>query len=195
MTYPGFRFIIGLALLGAACGNPGPVNTRAVAAEGASQVPAATTVQKGMAGVPPECPVTVPPQPGFTPPGPYPPEPPALYQAVWYGTEELWTMLSPEGEVWRELPKDGGVLVQKTLWWREGYSALAEPEPAIAVSGRRLDRPGPSFEGHPPGTHGIREDIGDFMLVGIGLPSPGCWEITARYGNAELSYVAWVDDD
>jgi hypothetical protein len=43
------------------------------------------------------CPVTVPPQPGFVPPEPYPPESP--FDEVRYGTPELWTNLDPDGAV------------------------------------------------------------------------------------------------
>jgi hypothetical protein len=102
-------------------------------------------------------------------------------------------MVNPDGEVWRTLPfPDDPVFVQKTFWWREGYSWTAEPQPQITVSGKRLDKPGPTFEAGGPGTNGNRSDIGSFMLVGIGIPTPGCWEITARYADAELAYVVWV---
>jgi len=30
------------------------------------------------------------------------------------------------------------------------------------------------------------------MLGGIGFPTPGCWEITGRYEDAEVKYVVWV---
>ena len=33
------------------------------------------------------------------------------------------------------------------------------------------------------------------MLVGVEIPSPGCWQITASYGDAILSYVVSVTDD
>jgi hypothetical protein len=47
-----------------------------------------------------------------------------------------------------------------------------------------------SFEAGGGG--GFREDIGSFILVGIEIPA-GCWELTARYGDAELSYVVLVE--
>jgi hypothetical protein len=139
-----------------------------------------------------DCPVTIPPQPGFVPPKPFPPQLPDLYQSVWYGTAELWTMLSPEGEIW-ELPyKDAdGTMGDKMLWWTTTHPAEQEPSPLIIITGRRLDRPG-SFE---TGTGGpcctFREDIGSFMVMGIEIPA-GCWELTARYGEAQLSYVMLV---
>lgn len=103
-------------------------------------LPSQTTLAKAMAteaiGSGDVCPLTIPPQPGFVPPEPYPPEPPALYQAVWYGTPELWTMLRPDGEVWSELPLHNGIFGQKTFWWSDGYSPIADPTPSITVTGR-----------------------------------------------------------
>lgn len=138
------------------------------------------------------CPLTVPPQPAFIPPKPYPPHPPDLYQSVWYGTAALWTMLDPEGEVWEDLPEEDGRFTQKTFWWSEGYSPKDEPAAPISVTGRRLDRSG-SFEAGGPGGGGFRKDIRSFMLVGLEIP-PGCWELTATYRGADLSYVVLVKE-
>jgi hypothetical protein len=30
------------------------------------------------------------------------------------------------------------------------------------------------------------------MVVGINFPTLGCWEITRRYGNDTLTFVAWL---
>lgn len=30
------------------------------------------------------------------------------------------------------------------------------------------------------------------MLVGVEIPSPGCWRLAASYGDATLDYVVWV---
>lgn len=175
------RMLIALAMLAVGC------------ASGASAEVAPVTTAVSLRGdVPSACPLTVPSQPGFVPPGPYPPQPPPLYDAIWYGSAGLWTMLNVNGESWHELPRQGDALIQKTLWWREGYSAFDDPAPSISVSGRRLDGPAPRLQTDGPGTNGYREDIGAFMVVGLEIPTPGCWELTARHGDAELSYVVWV---
>ena len=135
----------------------------------------------------PACPVTIPPQPALVPPPPWTRKPPPLYDAVWYGTPELWTMLDAAGEIWGALPGLG----QKTFWWSQDFDVSVEPQPDITVTGERLDHPGQSLS-VGPGTNGRRGDIGSFMLVGIEFPAPGCWELTARYGDAELSYVVWL---
>lgn len=177
------RILAIVALLATACGAdpeatgqplPGHKTPTAVVAPGS---------QEG-------CPLTIPPRPGFVPPKPYPPRPPDLYRSLWYGSAALWTMLAPEGAVWRGLPESRGKFTQKTLWWSNRLPPKKGPT-RITVTGRRLDRPG-SFEAGHPGGGGFREDIGRFMLVGIEIP-PGCWELTARYRDAELSYVVLVE--
>lgn len=136
-------------------------------------------------GIGAACAVTRP-DPAFVAPSPYPAVAPALYESDWYGSEELWTMLAPDGEAWAV----GG---QKTFWWSTAWAgASADPEPAIRVTATRLDGPG-SAESEP-GTNAIREDFGEAMLVGIEIPSAGCWEITATYRGATLAYVVEIVD-
>jgi hypothetical protein len=179
------RVLLVVALLGTACGaDPRPSGQRSSDRSGPTTMTATEAV-----GSQDACPLTIPPQPGFAPPKPYPQQAPDLYQAVWYGTPALWTMLGPDGEVWEDLPEDDGRFTQKTFWWSDGYPPRGEPTPSITVTGRRLDRQGSLETG--PGTGGFREDIGSFMLVGIEIPA-GCWELTARYRDAELSYVVLV---
>jgi len=103
-------------------------------------------------------------------------------------------MLDPEGEVWARLPVDDGVFGQKWIWWSDASSGAAESMPPITVTGRQLDGSA-SLEAKAgaPGNTGFREDIGSFMMVGIEIPAAGCWELTARYGDAELSYVVMVE--
>ncbi|MBI5949471.1 MAG: hypothetical protein HY875_15130 [Chloroflexi bacterium] len=138
---------------------------------------------------PSECPVTVPGEPFLAPP-PQPSVPPAYYQSVWYGTARLWTMLRPEGQVWR-LPQQPQGFVQKTFWWSDQFSVDGEPRPAITVTGRRLDATGVTFTAGNPGTHAVA-DFGKAMLVGIDIPTAGCWEIRAEYKGEVLSYVVAV---
>jgi hypothetical protein len=142
------------------------------------------------------CPVTVPPQPGLVPPEPYPPEPP--FDQVWYGTPELWTTLDPNGAVWSDLlVAEDGHVGDKTFWWSENFST-AEGEnfsgnADITVTAVHLDGSAPTVveEGGVPS---FNRDIKNFMLVGLGLPEPGCWEVTATYQGAELTYVLQVED-
>lgn len=137
----------------------------------------------------PDCPITVPDRP-FVAGSPFPAEPPSLYGSVWYGTDDLWTMLHPAGEQW-ELPRTGKSLGQKTFWWSRKFGASgSEEQPRITVTGKRLDGPGAFVAGNP-GTNAVA-DFGKAMLVGIEIPTAGCWEIRAEYKGSELVYVVRV---
>jgi hypothetical protein len=136
------------------------------------------------------CSVT-PPDPVFVAPSPYPATPPAYYESEWFGSEALWTMLDRDGEVWR-FPQGPDHLGQKTFWWSVEWPGMRDdPQPAITVVGTRLDAPGTFRAG--PGTN-ASADFGQAMLVGVEIPSPGCWQITASYGDAVLSFVVLVTD-
>lgn len=100
-------------------------------------------------------------------------------------------MLSPEGEIWQGLPEADGRFTQKIIWWSDDHNLEEEPRPTFTLTGRRLDRAG-SFETGGPAGGGYRRDIGNFIMVGIEIPS-GCWELTAAYRDAELSHVVLVD--
>ena len=138
---------------------------------------------------PASCPVTQPPVPAFVPPQPYPASAP--YGGFWYGSDDLWTLLVRRG-TWRSLPHDDAGYRQKTFWWRPGYSGSADPRPKLRVTGRRLDAQAPPFEGHRA-TNAHHRDFGGWaMLVGVDVPTHGCWEITGEYEGQQLSFVVWI---
>jgi hypothetical protein len=130
------------------------------------------------------------PVPAFVPPGGELTEPPPGHQ--WFGRAGLYTALYPEGEVWRGLPENPEGFTQKTVWWSVDWRPDEEPEPAIYVSGERLDAPG-TFE-FGPGTNATAPDIATAMMVGIDVPELGCWRITATYREARLYYDVLVTD-
>jgi hypothetical protein len=130
------------------------------------------------------CPVTKPAKP-FQPPTAG--EIPAT--KAWYGNDVLWTWLDRDGEVWDGLPRSDFGLTQKTFWWSRLFKVRQEPQPEIYVTGSRIGAPG-RF-GFGPGTN-AGGDFGSAMLVGIDVPDEGCWNITAHYRGAKLTYVVWV---
>jgi len=107
----------------------------------------------------------------------------------WYGTSALWTNLPSEG-IWQGLPQNQAGYVQKAVFWREGFDAISEPHPDLIVSGRRLDATAPTFT-FSNATHGW-DETGSFMLMGISIPTEGCWEITAEYQESKLTYTVKV---
>lgn len=126
-----------------------------------------------------DCPTTLP--NGRTPPG-------ETATRSHHGNGELFTALWPEGEITfhpsgpGEIRPDGS-LAMKFPWWRgEGIRG------PIEVSGRRLDRRGSGVTAEMPAGYG---DTG-FQASALVFPSEGCWEVTARVGDAELSFVVEV---
>jgi len=147
----------------------------------------------GGASAPGSCSVTRP-DPAFVPPAPYPEVAPPLYESEWFGSAELWTMIHRDGEVWNHFPRGPDHLFVKSFWWSLAWAGSRDdPTPGITVAGTRLDGPGTFTSG--PVTNAQRDDFGEAMLVGMEIPSPGCWQITATYGDAVLSYVVWVTYD
>lgn len=138
------------------------------------------------------CPTTRPTAPRFVPPPPYLAKPPGQ-GSFWFGTEKLWTLLPADG-TWQGLPHyrpTDSAYRQKTFWWRNGYDWRANPIPPLMVRGRRLDGPAPPFVAKRA-TNGYRDDWKSFMVVGLDIPTLGCWEIMGQLGNDKLTYVIWV---
>jgi hypothetical protein len=136
-----------------------------------------------------ECPVTVPQDPPFIAPAPYSPGSP-FESYFWYGSNSLWTNLPKDG-VWYALPHNPEGYTQKIFWWREGYIWNEEPQPDLTVTGERLDASAPPLIASKA-TNAYAGDIGSAMLVGVDIPTLGCWKFTGKYADAELSFVVWV---
>lgn len=123
-----------------------------------------------------DCPVTAP--NGETPPG-------EVASPYHFGNGDIFTALWPQGEIvfFQEGPgeiRPDGSLAIKFPWWR-GEGVKGE----IEVSGRRLDRPGRGVTAEMPSGY---PDTG-FRPSALVFPSEGCWEVTARVGEAELTFI------
>lgn len=149
----------------------------------------ATTLTEVIASTPPkDCPLTVPQNPPFVPPAPYAD---MHYSGeFWYGTDTLWTTIRQNG-VWEALPHNPEGYTQKVFWWSDGYVWTADPEPVLTVTGERLDAQVPPLNASQA-TNAYAQDIGSAMLVGVDLPTLGCWKIMGKYKKAEVSFVVWV---
>jgi hypothetical protein len=139
---------------------------------------------------PKSCPVTQPPQGRFIPPAPYTEYPYAGH--FWYGTENLWTAI-PIDRTWRALPYhvEHGGYAQKVVFWRYDYDWQEEPQPALTLSGRRLDADAPLIM-ITQATNGYTPRDQSFMLIGVDIPTLGCWDFTGQYGEDTLTFVIWV---
>ena len=143
--------------------------------------------------VPASCPVTTPPEPPFIPP---------IYDELSenefpVGTEKLWTYLSKSG-IWEWEPHKPGhehqvqPLTVKITWLSVDYDWRTELRPNLTVTGKRLDGPASPLLLLPPTNIAGRNARYGFMLSGVYVPTPGCWEITGDYKGQKLSFVVWV---
>lgn len=144
------------------------------------------------AQAPASCPVTKPPTRPFMPPAPYPSQ--ASPAGFWFGSDKLWTRLPKDG-TWEHLPHyrpADTAFRQKLFWWRQGYDVREEPEPKLTVTGMRLDSAAAPvlLAGHANGGWEGKDHA--FMVVGIDIPTLGCWKFTGHYQDEELSFVIWV---
>lgn len=134
---------------------------------------------------PPEtCKVTLPSTPTDNPPLPILDS--GFQRSGRFGTDRLWTVLPMNG-IWRGLtPKAFGEYAYSNKLPWGGVFSYKDKNGPLMVTGRRLDGAAPSFTETEPisGVHG--------MMGGINIPVFGCWEITGRYNDEELSFTVWV---
>src|SRR5712691_8496846 len=97
-----------------------------------------------------------------------------------HGNGKLWTVFPANGKLLITPDKDGR-LQEKFPWWRAVRGRLT-------IRGRRLDAPADPLKAWIPGGYG---ETG-FQATGIIFPSEGCWEITGRVGDSELTFVVEV---
>src|SRR6476620_6297187 len=100
--------------------------------------------------------------PPFVPPTPY--DSMGYKGEFWYGSKSLWTNIRQNG-TWEALPHNPEGYTQKVFWWRDGYVWNEEPEPALTVTGERLDAQAAPLRASKA-TNASASDIGSAMLVG-----------------------------
>lgn len=134
------------------------------------------------AGLASSCLVTLPPSPAFIPPEPYIARPDG--ESFWFGSQRLWIRLPIE------LTAQQG---QKLFVWSQDYKEpRQEPKPALVVTGRRLDGESQPFVAQEA-TNVSHIAGGPAMLIGITVPEIGCWELTAFYHHATVSFIVFVE--
>ena len=155
---------------------------------------ALTASAQQQTAVPASCPVTL------TAPMPY--LPPPQYEidedpsSFWIGTDKLWTALIRPG-VWDWVPHEPGhendlqPLTVKTFWGSVDFDWKTEYPPLLKVTGKRLDGDAPPLLTMRP-TNAFPGPSAA-MLVGVYVPTSGCWEITGEYKGEKLSFVVWVE--
>ena len=181
--------ILALASLLAGCAGSAVAQSNEVIPTSLPEKVEPTVIPEVVSKSPPvSCPLTVPQEQAFVPPAPY--DTLGFIGHFWFGSNSLWTEI-PDNGIWEVLPHNLEGYTQKVFWWRDGYVWNEEPEPNLIVTGERLDAKAPPLN-VSRATNAYASDIGSAMLVGVDFPTLGCWKITGRYGDAELSFVVWV---
>jgi hypothetical protein len=96
---------------------------------------------------------------------------------------ERYLDLAPGTLPWRKVPGFQASYRQVITWTWDGYDAKAEPQPAIEVSGRRLDTEAlPMLASHPSYGNGIQgmQKGPDVVTSGGFFLTIGCWQITGK---------------
>ena len=119
---------------------------------------------------------------------PYTSDPPAndhmaSFTLTWFRNEEstLWAGLAPpyEGK-WYAGPQG-----LKVLWWLSEGTFEEEP---LQVEGYQLEGKLLSMQAEIPEGY-----YGSFHASGLIFSESGCWKVTGKSGNRELTFIIWVN--
>ena len=97
-------------------------------------------------------------------------------------------MLDAEG-IWRG-PRTESGYDNKLFWYSLGLSRKEEGKRRVMVTGRRRDAGAPPFVTYADCCSSSGPQV--FMIAGVDIPSPGCWEITGEDQTEKVSFVVWV---
>ena len=89
--------------------------------------------------------------------------------AGWTGLEDTYLRAGEQGV--------------KVGWFRPAGAELM-------VTGQRLDGKAAALDAHLPCCYPTR-----FQASGLTFPTAGCWEVTARAGDEELTFILWVEPE
>ena len=113
-----------------------------------------------------------------------PPDDPAVNNEPAYGyyyANDDQSILASAGWIGEESYLRAGENGNKMGWFR--------PEGAdLVITGRRLDGESSSLEAHVPCCYPTR-----FQATGLAFPAEGCWEVTAKADDNELTFVVRIE--
>lgn len=140
--------------------------------------------------IPDDCPVTLPTEPLYVPPGQKAIEPGGVFL---YGTDALFTqMISSDGR-WRGIKSATGTR-NKSAWFRKDAEWREERPYQLVVTAKRIDAVGPMLTVARVTNMLVGKEQEEVaMLLMLELPERGCWEVTGNYKSDSLSFVVWVD--
>ncbi|HEX6638916.1 MAG TPA: hypothetical protein VF033_14760 [Steroidobacteraceae bacterium] len=112
---------------------------------------------------------------------------------AWYGSEALAVRLPVDGR-WQGMGPTNGY--RDKLWfWRRGYTAAAETEPALTIDAENLDDSSAERVHIDRATNAFGPGWAR-ILTALEFPSAGCWRVQASYVyldiRQELTFVVDV---
>jgi len=155
-------------------------------------LPARETTRSLPESAPDTCPVTNSAIRPFVPPLPWSArKDPKVF---WYGTDSLWTSLPMNG-VWlsgrKKTPSELRLFRNLELWRQPYWDELSTAE--LVVSATRLDAEAPAVTGGRANNTGWLEET-PIVLVPIRFPTAGCWQVTGRYEDREITFTVRVPE-
>lgn len=143
------------------------------------------------ASTPRDCQVTLASEGLFVPPSPTPLT--LGENQFWFGEEGLWTPLPSDG-IWHGLVprKPGDFVYDNKSFWLRAYPGFSMRGESLTVVGNRVDGPAPSFTWSSSGSPSERDGDTAMIVGGMAVPVFGCWRITGRYADQELTFTVWV---
>lgn len=123
-----------------------------------------------------------------------------LTEPVWARPPEDAAVMDPPAYGYYFVNEDSSIWA--SAWWAEQEQPLRVSEEGVKVGwfrpagaelvivGQRLDGDAPPLEAEAGCCYPTR-----FQASGLYFPTAGCWEVTARAEDHELSFVVWVEPE
>jgi hypothetical protein len=142
--------------------------------------------------IPDDCPVTLPTEPLYVPPGQKAQKAIEPDEPFLYGTDALFTQIYADGR-WRGIKSAAGTR-NKSAWFRRDAEWGKERPYQLVVTAKRIDVNGPMLTVARVTNMLVGKEQEEVaMLLMLELPERGCWEVTGNYKSDSLSFVVWVD--
>jgi hypothetical protein len=156
-----------------------------------SALDAVAADQTTQAPIPDQCPVTLPTEPLYVPPGEEKAADPASGVFL-HGTDALFTQLASDGR-WTGIKSATGTR-NKSAWFRKDAEWRHERPYQLVVTAKRIDAAGPMLTVPRVTNMLIGKELEEVaMLLMLELPERGCWEVTGNYKSDYLSFVVWLE--
>lgn len=107
----------------------------------------------------------------------------------YFGNGAIFTVVWPRGVVVFEPGGPGEVRGDGSLAMKWGFVRGAGVSGPLAIEGRSLHRPGLKVSAEIADGYGPT----GFQATTLVFPERGCWEVTARVGDASLTFVTRVE--